>query len=180
MWQKIRSMWVYAHDNFLDDYDYFHIAGDDAYVVVDNMRSFLQGAQIERLLNGYIDTLSRPHYERTKRWEHMSEGQKRPLLLGIPLTKGNELFPQGGGGYTLNREALRLIGDEGGPLHTLLTDNVDSREDVFIAGLLDAVDTHVSDTRDEAGAFRYIPYRPKHRVRGKAKYKPVYEISPVL
>ncbi len=30
-------MWMYAHDNFLDYYDYFHIAGDDAYVVVDNM-----------------------------------------------------------------------------------------------------------------------------------------------
>ena len=181
MWQKIRSMWVYAHDNFLDDYDYFHIAGDDAYVVVENMKNFLQGAQIERLLNGYIDTFSRPFFEKRKsRWENMSESQKRPLLLGIPLLKGNGIFPQGGGGYTLNREALRLIGDEGGPLHTLLTDNVDSREDLFIASLLSTVDTYVSDTRDETGAFRYIPYKPKQRVRGQAKYPPKYKISPEL
>ena len=58
MWQKIRSMWAYAHDNFLHDYDYFHIAGDDAYVVVDNMKAYLQGEQIKRLLNGYIDNIS--------------------------------------------------------------------------------------------------------------------------
>ena len=80
----------------------------------------------------------------------------------------------------MNREALRLIGDERGPLHTMLTDNVDSREDVFIASLLGAVNTYISDTRDEAGAFRYIPYKPKHRVRGKAKYPPMYKVSPVL
>ena len=177
MWQKIRSMWAYAHDNFLRDYDYFHIAGDDAYVVVDNMRAYLQGEQIERLLHGYIDTLSRPHYQKTKRWETMGEGQKRPLLLGIPLTKGNSLFPQGGGGYTLNREALRLIGDEKGPLYTSLTDNVDSREDVFIASLLGEVDTYVSDTRDEGGAFRYIPYKPAQRVKGYSKYPSRYSIK---
>jgi hypothetical protein len=110
------------------------------------MRRFLQGAQIKRLLLNAA--LSRLHFNRTKRWENMGEGQKRPLLLGIPLTKLEKAisFCAGRWVYTLNREALRLIGDEGGPLHTLLTDSVDSREDVFIASLLSAVDTYASGT----------------------------------
>ena len=39
MWQKIRSMWAYAYDNYRNDYDFFHIGGDDMYVVVDNLRA---------------------------------------------------------------------------------------------------------------------------------------------
>ncbi|GFH50411.1 hypothetical protein CTEN210_06887 [Chaetoceros tenuissimus] len=180
MWQKVRSMWIYAYENFLYDFDYFHISGDDSYVVVDNMRSYLQGKEIELLLHGYIDNFSKPYFEKTKKWTNMKNGQKRPLLLGIPLVKGKDVFPQGGGGYTLNREALRLIGKKDGPLHTMLADKVDSREDAFIAALLSAEDTYVSDTRDKKGAFRYIPYRPKQRIKGKAKYPKKFRISPVL
>jgi hypothetical protein len=25
MWQKIRSMWAYAHDHYIDEFDYFHM-----------------------------------------------------------------------------------------------------------------------------------------------------------
>ena len=176
MWQKIRSMWAYAHDNFLHDYDYFHIAGDDAYVVVDNMKAYLQGEQIKRLLNGYIDNISRVSYEQAKRWENLEKDQQRPLLLGVPLKIRNSLFPQGGGGYTLNREAVRLIGVEGGPLDTILADSEDPREDVFISSLLSEIGTFVSDTRDDTGAFRYIPYRPYDRARGMAKYPTKYNM----
>ena len=73
------------------------------------------------------------------------------MLLGVPLTKGNGLFPQGGGGYTLNREALKLIGTKGGPLDTVLADLEDSREDVFIASVLESIGTFISDTRDDTG-----------------------------
>ncbi|GFH62194.1 hypothetical protein CTEN210_18670 [Chaetoceros tenuissimus] len=180
MWQKVRSMWMYAHDNFLNDFDYFHISGDDSYVVIDNMKNYLQGEEIEQLLQGYIDNFSRPYFEKTKKWKNMKNGHKRPLLLGIPLIKGKDIFPQGGGGYTLNREALKQIGKKNGPLQTLLADKVDSREDAFIAALLGAEDTYVSDTRDKTGAFRYIPYRPKQRIKGKAKYPKKFRISPVL
>ena len=38
MWQKVRSMWSYAYDNYYEDYDWFHIGGDDMYVLVDNLR----------------------------------------------------------------------------------------------------------------------------------------------
>lgn len=180
MWQKVRSILKYTYDNFLNDYEYFHISGDDSYVIVDNMRNYLQGKDIKNLLNGYIDNFSKPYFHATKRWKNMTKGQSRPLLLGIPLLKGNTVFPQGGSGYTLNREALRLIGDEDGPLYTVLTEEADPREDLFIATLFSKVDTYVSDTRDATGAFRYIPYQPKRRIKGRPKYSKKYRVSPVL
>jgi hypothetical protein len=33
MWQKVRAMWTYVYVNYFDDYDWFHIGGDDMYVV---------------------------------------------------------------------------------------------------------------------------------------------------
>ncbi len=29
MWNKVRSIWSYVHDHYLDDYEYFHLGGDD-------------------------------------------------------------------------------------------------------------------------------------------------------
>ena len=179
MWQKVRSMWRYVHDFFLHDYDYFHISGDDSYVVVDNMKAYFLGEQVERLLRGHVDNISRVSSNKTSRWKNLKKGESRPLLFGVPLTIRNNLFPQGGGGYTLNREALKRIGLKGGPLDTVLADNVDSREDVFIATLLAKIDTYVSDTRDDGGAFRYIPYRPKHVFQGSGKYPEKWNITTV-
>ncbi len=174
MWQKVRSMWAYAHDHFLNDYDYFHISGDDSVIVADNMKVYLQGKQISRLLNGHIDNISRALNFR--KWENMESGQQRPLLLGIPLLFHESMFPLGGSGYTLNREALRLIGVEGGPLDTEHTEEKDSREDLFISLLLRKVDTVISDTRDDTGAFRYMTFAPGRKVRWKTKFPPQFGI----
>ena len=42
MWQKVRSIWRFVHERYAQDYDYFHLCGDDTYVVVNNLRHFLQ------------------------------------------------------------------------------------------------------------------------------------------
>ena len=39
MWQKIRAMWKYVYEHYADEYEYFHICGEDVYVVVDNSRA---------------------------------------------------------------------------------------------------------------------------------------------
>jgi len=33
IWQKVRSMWSYVYDNYYEKYDWFHIGGDDLYLV---------------------------------------------------------------------------------------------------------------------------------------------------
>jgi len=33
IWQKVRSMWSYVYDHYYEKYDWFHIGGDDLYLV---------------------------------------------------------------------------------------------------------------------------------------------------
>ena len=178
MWQKIRSMWAYAHDHFLEDYDYFHISGDDSVVVVDNMKAYFQGGQVARLLDGYIDNIARgSEQDKQKQWlDSGGKRMKRPLWFGVPGLIRDELFALGGCGYTINRELLRRIGIEGGALDTILAENEDFREDVFFRDLALKVDTVLSDTRDDTGAFRYLSFSPSIRFGYKTHFPYRYQI----
>jgi hypothetical protein len=86
IWQKVRSIWAYVHDNYLDDYDFVHICGDDVYMMVNNMRRYLTEIQHRQSIN--------PH---------------TPLYLGqwVPVPSARLLFVHGGPGYTLNRVAIQ-------------------------------------------------------------------------
>ena len=47
MWQKVRSIWAYVHDEYLEDYEYFHIGGDDMVVIPENLRIAVAGRKNE-------------------------------------------------------------------------------------------------------------------------------------
>jgi len=178
-------MWKYAYKHYLDDYDYFHICGDDAYVIPDNLRAYLMGKQVNDLLNGYLDQFSIAN-GRVRRWIN---GRPRPLLLGFPISyavgSSYAVFAAGGSGYTLNRAAVQHLYD------TVMTNPInvtDSREDVLTAKYLALTGIICSDTRDESGAFRYVPdnpvrdyrdpiqnHRPGHTWHGKLR-----EIKPLV
>lgn len=97
MWQKVRTMWSYAYDhykgkliavhflfisfflldlnsylynNHQDDYDFFHIVGDDTYVIVENLRNFVDGSHVHQLEQGKMDKVSRyaGYKEKAKKW----------------------------------------------------------------------------------------------------------------
>ena len=38
----VRSMVAYFHDNFIDDYDYLYLCGDDTYVIMENLKEDFQ------------------------------------------------------------------------------------------------------------------------------------------
>ena len=96
MWSKIEAMWKYAYKHYLNDYDYFHICGDDAYVIPDNLRAYLMGEQMNNLLNGHLDDFSVMN-GRAARWKKQ---RPRPLLLGYPLhySQGRSIFAYAAGG----------------------------------------------------------------------------------
>ncbi|KAK1741065.1 hypothetical protein QTG54_008317 [Skeletonema marinoi] len=48
MFQKTRSILSYVATHYLDDYDYFHLGGDDMHVIVENMRSLMLVLEYER------------------------------------------------------------------------------------------------------------------------------------
>jgi hypothetical protein len=77
MWQKIRSMWMYAYTHYLDDYDYFHICGDDVYLHVPNMRSYLDGPEVYALeYDGFEDTITTHQVQRN---EQNQSSQQRTM-----------------------------------------------------------------------------------------------------
>jgi glycoprotein-N-acetylgalactosamine 3-beta-galactosyltransferase len=145
MWQKIRSIWAYTYKNYRNDFDYFHICGDDVYIVVDNLRAYLDGPEVTRLENGYKDRLSRDF----DKWK--PEWGPRPLLLGTPMLHRKIIAIAGGPGYTLNRAALEILNKQ---LPKFQPYTQDSREDVFLASALYKF-FGMSDTRDSNGSKRY-------------------------
>ena len=103
MWNKVQAMWKYAYKHYLNDYDYFHICGDDTYVIPDNFRTYLMGDQVKNLLNGHLDEFSTWRAnEKATRWKTQ---RPRPLLLGFPIRfwKAKHIiqFAAGGSGCKL-------------------------------------------------------------------------------
>ena len=57
-WQKIRSIWFYVHKHYRNSYKYFYICGDDTYFMVDNLRAYLMGEEVQRLRKYHLDIFS--------------------------------------------------------------------------------------------------------------------------
>ena len=139
MWQKVRSIWAYIHDHYLEDYDWFHLGGDDLYLIVDNMRRFL------------------------KQVDARKTDPNEPIFLGSRVKRGGKApdFVAGAPGYTLNREALRQFATKALP--KCLITHVVSHEDRLISQCLGELGILPGDTRDyETGEPQYHDCNPNH------------------
>jgi hypothetical protein len=150
----------------LHDFDYFHICGDDVYVMVDNLRAYLMGSKVQQALDGSIDDISASQMRMRKGINQTmlerSQQRPRPLLLGFPWKFKTQLFALGGPGYTLNRAALKLLVEEGLNETRFPINNItDSREDIFVSYILSDLGVAVMDTRDEAGSWVYGTHDPQ-------------------
>jgi glycoprotein-N-acetylgalactosamine 3-beta-galactosyltransferase len=138
MWQKVRSIWFYVYKHYRNDYDFFHLGGDDLYVIVENLRKFLS--------------------ETLKRHAHGDE-----IYLGqwIPQPGDKPHYVSGGPGYTLNRAALvRLVEDA---LPTCRVHMRASYEDRLVSQCLGEIGIMGGDTRDrETGEQLYHDCGPAH------------------
>jgi glycoprotein-N-acetylgalactosamine 3-beta-galactosyltransferase len=154
IWQKVRSIWSYVYDNYYNDYDWFHIGGDDLYLIVENLRLYLESDVIRSAANGGKEPL--------KDWE---TSVQTPLFLGRRFAEqGNmdRIFNSGGSGYTINRAALKsLVGNLPHCNPNLTT----FAEDVMVAGCLRKLGIFPFETRDELGGERYMPFLPGHHLR---------------
>ncbi|GFH58376.1 hypothetical protein CTEN210_14852 [Chaetoceros tenuissimus] len=154
IWQKVRSMWSYIYDNYYEDYDWFHIGGDDLFLLVENLRLYLESEEIQLAANG------------GERLPTGKETQQVPLFLGRRFKEqGNwdRIFNSGGSGYTMNKAALKALVVDAFPtcmphLHTFA-------EDVMVAQCFrNKLKVFPFDTKDETGAERYMPFAPKHHL----------------
>jgi hypothetical protein len=135
MWQKTRSIWAYIYDHLLDDFDYFHLGGDDMYVMVENLRHFLTEV-------------------------HATTIEGTPLHFGQwAKTKGDKYMITGGPGYTLNAAAVKRLVEDALP--TCAPNFEVSHEDRMISNCLSTLGIEGSDTREfENGEQQYHDTSP--------------------
>jgi glycoprotein-N-acetylgalactosamine 3-beta-galactosyltransferase len=87
MWKKTKVIiMMLATSQLINEYDYFYIGGDDVYMIVENMKYYLNKSQFVNA-NKFI-----------------------PLYLGRELRQNNYInFNSGGAGYVLNRASIRIL-----------------------------------------------------------------------
>ena len=149
IWQKVRSMWSYIYDNYYEKYDWFHIGGDDYYLLVENLRLYLESEEIQTAGNGgtYLPT--------------GDETSQTPLFLGrrfAYMGDMKDIFNSGGSGYTLNKAALKTMVVQGFP--TFRPHAKTFSEDTMVARLLKQYGVEPYETKDEQGGERYMPFMP--------------------
>lgn len=76
MWQKTRSIWRYVYQHY-SNYEFYHLGGDDLYVIVPNLKAFLK-----------------------------TYSSDTPFLAGQWIRQKNRPYVGGGPGYTISRAAL--------------------------------------------------------------------------
>lgn len=133
MWQKVRSIWRFVHDHYVNDFDFFILGGDDLFVLPQNLRS-------------YLATLGSPDSR---------------IFAGRPLGEAQNIYNSGGAGYVFSRGTLKLFAKKGLNDYRCEPKRVTSMEDVMVAKCLRRVfGIGVADTRDSQGRQRFHPFPP--------------------
>ena len=154
IWQKVRAMWSYIYDNYYEEYDWFHIGGDDLYLLVENLRLYLESDEIQLAGNG------------GEVLPNGKETDQLPLFLGRRFKEqGNaeRMFNSGGSGYSMNKAALKALVVDAFP--TCMPHLTTFAEDVMVAQCMrNKLQVFPFDTKDENGGERYMPFAPKHHL----------------
>jgi glycoprotein-N-acetylgalactosamine 3-beta-galactosyltransferase len=151
MWQKVRSMWSFAYDNYYDKYDWFHVGGDDMYLIVENLRLYLESDEIRTASNGGVFLPTG------------SETKQTPLYMGRRFafeTSMDDIYNSGGPGYTLNKAALKTLVVNGLPQFNV--HEASFAEDLVIGRMLRKLGVYPYETKDESGGERYMPFTPSN------------------
>ena len=135
MIQRTRAILAYLYDNFLNDYDFFHVCGDDVYMIVETMKEFLESDEVKRWE-------SVPgHYLFAGFWAHWGKMIDGYFYLG------------GGSGYTISKNGLKTFVE--GPLQTCNPYQEGSAEDVWFSDCARLLSSEFIYTGDMEGGQRY-------------------------
>jgi hypothetical protein len=125
MWQKTRAIWKYIYTHHIDEYDYIHLSGDDVYLLVPNLKHFLDQQEQRQLA---IDS-SKPVQVFAGQW----------------IRQKNRPYVGGGPGYTISRDVLvqyMQIWD------TCYPNITSSAEDRYFSLCMKYANISLTDTRD--------------------------------
>ena len=140
--EKTQHAFRYLYENHFHEADWFMKADDDTYVIVENLRYFLADKNPE---------------------EPVYYGQKMEnRKFGV--------FPGGGGGYVMSREALRRVatrgrerrvGKGGKVLRSRLCRQQGKTEDVAFAYCMTALGVRFGDSTDGQGQHTFFALHPE-------------------
>lgn len=140
-WQRVRSILGYFYDNFLDEYDFIFLCGDDTFVIMENLKSLLTSPKFVEQAGGPM--YPNPVYAGL--WMH-------PFWLGE--YDDHFVYMGGGGGYVLSRSSVTLL------VETILpvcqNQTFKAMEDVYVAECLKGHNITGYDTRDDEEAGRFF------------------------
>lgn len=141
MWQKVRSIWAYIYQHYSDEYDFFHIGGDDMYVIVNNLKQFLATKATAR--------------------------RDTPLHLGQWIRQKGAAYISGGPGYTVNRAALKQFVEKALPI--CHANAKVSYEDRLFSSCMKSLGILPGDSRDkQTGEQLYHAVSPEHLFTARA------------
>lgn len=132
MWQKVRAIWQYVHDNYLEEYDFFHLGGDNMYVIAENLR------YAASLMNRSV-----------------------PIYMGAAMgdrSRPRRRFCGGGAGYTLNRLAVQKMVTEEFPMDRCKPSGTRPDEDRAIGRCLRLKVAKCHHNVDDLNETRYHHY----------------------
>ncbi|XP_045169285.1 glycoprotein-N-acetylgalactosamine 3-beta-galactosyltransferase 1-like [Mercenaria mercenaria] len=135
LWAKTKAAFKYVHEHYIDQADWFMKADDDTYVVVENLRYFLQDK----------DPNSGVFFGR-----HFK-----------PYVKNG--YMSGGAGYVLSKEALKRLSKVLDDSKKCRQDG-GGAEDLEMGKCLAAVGVKPGDSRDELQRERFHPFVPEHHL----------------
>ena len=147
IYQKVRSIWSYVYDNYYEKYDWFHIGDDSLYLLVENLKMYLESDEIQTAQNGGVYL------------PNGDENEQTPLFLGRRFAyQGDmdDIFNSGDPGYTLNKAALKTLVVKAFP--TSMPHAHTRSQDIVVARVLRKQGIYPYDTKDDVGGERYMPF----------------------
>ncbi|KAH8410017.1 hypothetical protein KR009_004219 [Drosophila setifemur] len=146
LWGKTRASMEYVYKHNFRKYDWFLKVDEYTYVVMENLRSFL---------NFY--------------------SSKAPVYFGSNFLRSEaELgYMSGGAGYVFSKEALHRFMKFGFGNGSICSNRSYGYEDLELGRCMQAVGVVGGDTRDEHGLSRFIPFSPlrSHPLQGYQSFR---------
>ena len=136
--EKALKTMEYIYDHLMDDFDWFVRANDDTYIIMENLRLFLANkCPDEKVIYGKILSYYR-HKHRYNRGNN-SAG-----------------FLQGGSGFLISRESLRLFVKEYKKDAKFCVMIAGSKEDQEICDCFRKINIYPGETRDSQNRERFL------------------------
>ncbi|XP_050711672.1 glycoprotein-N-acetylgalactosamine 3-beta-galactosyltransferase 1-like [Eriocheir sinensis] len=134
LWAKSKAALTHLHAQY-PQFHWYLKADDDTFIVVENLRYFLQGRDPDE-----------PVYYGVRFRQHVRQG-----------------YMSGGGGYVLSREALRRFVTRALPIvdqTKCATKSLKGAEDLQLGKCLESVGVVAGDSLDEVGRSRFFSHSP--------------------